>query len=195
MLTEIRFVTIPDLIEKTIGELRIGTRMYFREGSGQQEYEWYRALAAHYALVDPASASRMVGVSRNAVYKRLKTGGLTGFLFRTETHQTPPTEKRGGTADGRIPLTFAAHVNCLIPFQECEDWRLEIHNRRHFRTVAPLGGKRVDFLNPKAEAKSEFLAKTVDDDAPRQEESVKGPGPEQQEQAAPKSSEGAFCWE
>jgi hypothetical protein len=142
-------VDLPPELLKVVGRRRKGTESYYREWKTMDdEFQWYKALSEHFAVVDPGSASRLVGVSRNAVYKRIKAGTLTAFFFKAPKHRLTLTDVKRGKAIGKVSIKFRAHVNCLIPFKECEQWRKEIDYRRRVRKVAPFGGHGIRIYPP-----------------------------------------------
>ena len=70
--------------------------------------------------MSPGGAAVYAGVSRAAVYKRMKAGGLTAFCF----HIVGKTKTLSGHAEKlkQRPMVY-------IPVSECKAWGDELENR------------------------------------------------------------------
>src|SRR6266480_6575953 len=76
------FVVIPDAFARLMGVADKGTRIFRAEGNHAEMRQWFDALCQQIGpCVSPGGASVYAKVSRAAVYKRMKAGGLTAFCF------------------------------------------------------------------------------------------------------------------
>src|SRR5678815_3972900 len=83
MITNDGMVVIPPAFEHLIGVADEGTRIYRAEGNHPQMRQWFDGLCLHIGpCVSPGGAAIYAKVSRAAVYKRMKAGGLTAFCFK-----------------------------------------------------------------------------------------------------------------
>src|SRR5271154_5785276 len=84
--TVFHFVAIPMELDEFSGKPGSGTRIYRRDGSQEESAVWFDVLTE---LIGPSVSPGGVGmycpVSRAAVYKRVKEGKLSMFLFHV-TH-------------------------------------------------------------------------------------------------------------
>lgn len=82
MATEFKFVAIPEAFARLIGVADDGTRIFRAEGNHAAMRRWFDALCEYIGpCVSPGGAAVYAKVSRAAVYKRMKAGGLTAFCF------------------------------------------------------------------------------------------------------------------
>src|SRR4051794_8264055 len=89
MITNDGAVVIPAAFEHLMGVRDEGTRIYHAKGEHAQMRRWFDALCQHIGpCVSPGGAAVYARVSRAAVYKRMKAGGLTAFCFHI-TGKTP----------------------------------------------------------------------------------------------------------
>jgi hypothetical protein len=115
------FVSIPSPFEQRMGEPDEGTRIFRAQGDHLQMRQWFDALCEHIGpAVSPGGAAVYAKVSRAAVYKRMKSGGLTAFCF----HITGKTKTIFG-GEKKLkewPLVY-------IPVAECKAWGVELDER------------------------------------------------------------------
>jgi len=149
---DIEFVDIPFSRSRVIGEADEGTRV-FRQLGREREFEsWWDTvseLCAPDGSVSPGGASMFAPVSRAAVYKRLKEGRLTAFMF----HWVPKGKRWS------IKELFGPHgereVMC-VPVVELRQWGDLLKDRRG----APLPEEFDDkFLELKREKLREYIRK------------------------------------
>ena len=121
METEFEFVSIPTEFSSLMGIPDAGTRIFRAEGDHTQMRRWFDALCEHIGpCVSPGGAAVYAKVSRAAVYKRMKAGGLTAFCF----HITGKTKTIFGREKKlkEWPLVY-------IPVVECKAWGAELNER------------------------------------------------------------------
>jgi hypothetical protein len=121
MLTTNNLVVIPSAFEHLIGVAVAGTRIYRAEGNHAQMRRWFDALCQHIGpCVSPGGAAVYANVSRAAVYKRMKAGGLTAFCF----HITGKTRTLFGNEKNlkELPLIY-------VPVEECKAWGIDLERR------------------------------------------------------------------
>lgn len=119
---EITPVAVPHLWAMSgVVERLEDTRWYVERGSTQALRQWLKeihdtmAKRAGGLLVPLQWVPVVVGVSREAVNKRAKSGGLTVFSFIVEEHQRTIL---GGTRKRDSRQRYD-----LVPYSECEQWR------------------------------------------------------------------------
>src|SRR5437764_1479428 len=115
------FVRIPEDFAQLMGVPDQGTRIFRAEGSHSEMRRWFDALCEHIGpCVSPGGAAVYAKVSRAAVYKRMKAGGLTAFCFHIigKTKTIFGNEKRLKER----PLIY-------IPVAECKAWGAELDKR------------------------------------------------------------------
>jgi len=98
-----------------------GTRIYRAEGNHSQMRRWFDGLCQHIGpCVSPGGAAIYAKVSRAAVYKRMKAGGLTAFCFKitAKTRTLSGNEKKLK----ELPLIY-------IPVEECKAWSVDLDLR------------------------------------------------------------------
>jgi hypothetical protein len=125
------FVEIPEQFKEIIGVPDPGTRLYRAYGSEEDSRKWADAVfdICHGAgSVSPGGAAMYARVSRPGVHKKLKTGGLTGFVFHVETESL--------FFKGKKKLSRNAMFYCYIPVSECKAWALELSKKRDETEVA-----------------------------------------------------------
>ena len=83
--------------------------------------QWFDGLCLHIGpCVSPGGAAIYAKVSRAAVYKRMKSGGLTAFCFKI----TAKTRTLFGNERKlkELPLIY-------IPYEECKAWSVDLDLR------------------------------------------------------------------
>jgi hypothetical protein len=121
MLTNDGIVVIPPAFEHLMGVPDRGTRIHRAEGNHSQMRRWFDGLCQHIGpCVSPGMAAIYAKVSRAAVYKRMKAGGLTAFCFKitAKTRTLFGTEKKLK----ELPLIY-------IPVEECKAWSVDLDLR------------------------------------------------------------------
>jgi len=119
------FVEIPERLRDKIGIPDPGTRLYRAYGTEDDEPAWADAvfdICHGDGCVSPGGAAGYAKVSRPGVHKKLKTGGLTGFVF----HVT----KDSILFKGKKKLSANANFYCYIPVSECKAWAQELSKKR-----------------------------------------------------------------
>ena len=130
MLTDDGTVVIPPAFEHLMGGPDSGTRIYRTEGNYSRMRQWFDGLYQHIGpCISPGGAAVYAKVSRAAVYKRMKAGGLTAFCFRitAKTRTLSGNEKKVK----ELPLIY-------IPIEECKAWSADL-DRRAARAEVDLG--------------------------------------------------------
>lgn len=121
MATDCVFTAIPEPFAELSGQADAGTRIFRAEGNHAEMRRWFDALCQHIGpCVSPGGAAVYAKVSRAAVYKRMKAGGLTAFCF----HITGKTKTMFGKEKKlkEWPLVY-------IPSAECKAWGAELEER------------------------------------------------------------------
>lgn len=121
MITDLPFVESPEAFRSLMGVADKGTRIFRSEGDHGKMRIWFDALCEHIGpCVSPGGAAIYAKVSRAAVYKRMKSGGLTAFCF----HITGRTKTIFGREKKlkEWPLVY-------IPVAECKAWGAELEER------------------------------------------------------------------
>jgi hypothetical protein len=129
MITIFAVVKIPEEFRRIAGAADEGTRIFRAEGDHATMRRWFDALCEHIGpCVSPGGAAVYAKVSRAAVYKRMKAGGLTAFCFHIvgKTKTILGKEKKLK----EWPLVY-------IPVAECKAWGAELDERG-----ARIEGKR-----------------------------------------------------
>ena len=115
------FVEIPKEYEPIIGTPDPGTHMYRREGSGGDCALWFHVLSHLIgASVSPGGVGMYCPASRAAVYKQIKDGKLSIFLFHV-THQRT-------TLFGKNKIARSNPYG-YVPVSEIRAWRKELEER------------------------------------------------------------------
>lgn len=121
MQTEFPFVKIPAELEPIIGKRERGTHMYRRDGSQEESAAWFEILTEIIGpSVSPGGVGMYCPVSRAAVYKRIKEGKLSIFLFHVTHRKTTLFGKNKILRDN--PYGY-------IPVSEAKAWRQELEQR------------------------------------------------------------------
>jgi hypothetical protein len=121
MQTEFPFVRIPAELEPIIGKREPGTHMYRRDGSQEESAAWFEMLTEIIGpSVSPGGVGMYCPVSRAAVYKRIKEGKLSIFLFHVTHRKTTLFGKNKILRDN--PYGY-------IPVSEAKAWREELEQR------------------------------------------------------------------
>ena len=121
MPTEFPFVEIPEELEAIVGKRDPGTRIYRRDGSQEESSVWFDLLTEIIGpSVSPGGVGMYCPVSRAAVYKRIKEGKLSIFLFHVTHRKTTLFGKNRILRDN--PYGY-------IPASEARAWREELEER------------------------------------------------------------------
>ena len=115
------FINIPPVLTEFVGVVDEGTRTYRAKGDHRAMRTWFDAVCEHAGpCVSPGGAAVYAKVSRAAVYKRMKAGGLTAFCFHIigKTKTVFGNEKKLK----KRPLIY-------IPVAECKTWDAELDKR------------------------------------------------------------------
>jgi hypothetical protein len=119
--TKFPFVEIPEELEAIVGKRDPGTRMYRRDGSQEESSVWFDLLTEIIGpSVSPGGVGMYCPVSRAAVYKRIKEGKLSIFLFHVTHRKTTLFGKNRILRDN--PYGY-------IPASEARAWREELEER------------------------------------------------------------------
>ncbi|PYJ09624.1 MAG: hypothetical protein DMF06_09330 [Verrucomicrobia bacterium] len=141
MQTEFPFVQIPEGLYPIIGTPDPGKRMYRRDGSQEESAVWFDALTAIIGpSVSPGGVGMYCPVSRAAVYKRIKEGKLSIFLFHVRYRKTTLFGKNKILRDN--PYGY-------IPVSEARAWRMELEARslrQGLISEEELEGARPDWI-------------------------------------------------
>jgi hypothetical protein len=121
MATPFPFVEIPKEALRFIGEREGDSHVYRKEGSQEESSVWFDALTEIIGdSVSPGGVGMYCPVSRAAVYKRIKDGKLSMFLFHVTRRKTALF---GGKKVVReMPYAY-------IPVSEVQAWRKELEAR------------------------------------------------------------------
>lgn len=121
MQTGFQFVDVPEELHPIVGQPDPGTRIYRRDGSQEESAVWFDLITD---LIGPSVSPGGVGmycpVSRAAVYKRIKEGKLSIFLFHVTHRRTTLFGKNKILRDN--PYGY-------VPASEARAWRLELEER------------------------------------------------------------------
>ena len=121
MQTGFPYVEIPTELETVIGKRESGTHIYRRDGSQEESAAWFDLLTE---IIGPSVSPGGVGMycpaSRAAVYKRIKEGKLSIFLFHVTFRKT--------TLFGKTK-TLRDNPYGYIPVSEVRAWRDELEAR------------------------------------------------------------------
>jgi hypothetical protein len=121
MSTNFPFVEIPEELEGIVGKRDPGTRIYRRDGSQEESSVWFDLLTEIIGpSVSPGGVGMYCPVSRAAVYKRIKEGKLSIFLFHVTHRKTTLFGKNRILRDN--PYGY-------IPASEARAWREELEER------------------------------------------------------------------
>ena len=121
MPTKFPFVEIPEELEAIVGKRDARTRIYRRDGSQEESSVWFDLLTEIIGpSVSPGGVGMYCPVSRAAVYKRIKEGKLSIFLFHVTHRKTTLFGKNRILRDN--PYGY-------IPASEARAWREELEER------------------------------------------------------------------
>ena len=121
MQTNFPFVEVPEELEAIVGKRDPGTRIYRRDGSQEESSVWFDLLTEIIGpSVSPGGVAMYCPVSRAAVYKRIKEGKLSIFLFHVTHRKTRLFGKNRILRD---------HPYGYIPASEARAWREELEER------------------------------------------------------------------
>jgi hypothetical protein len=119
--TDFPFVEIPEKLLPIVGSRDPGTHIYRRDGSQEESSVWFDLLTEIIGpSVSPGGVGMYCPVSRAAVYKRIKEGKLSIFLFHV-THRTT-------TLFGKNRIVRDNPYG-YIPASEARAWRRELEER------------------------------------------------------------------
>lgn len=119
------FVEIPEHLKEIIGVPDPGTRLYRAYGTEADGSKWSDAvfdICHGDGAVSPGGVAMYARVSRPGVHKKLKSGGLTGFVFHVTTDSL--------FFNGKKKLSANATFYCYIPVSECKAWAHELSEKR-----------------------------------------------------------------
>jgi len=121
MSTHFPFVEIPPEFEPLIGTREEGKRIYRKDGSQEDSAAWFDLLTE---IIGPSVSPGGVGMycpaSRAAVYKRIKQGKLSIFLFHVTHRKT--------TLFGKNKI-LRENPYGYVPVSEARAWRQELEER------------------------------------------------------------------
>ncbi len=121
MQTEFPFVEIPPEVEPFLGKREDGKRVYRKDGSQEESAAWFDLLTEIIGpSVSPGGVGMYCPVSRAAVYKRIKEGRLSMFLFHVQYRKT--------TLFGKNEIVRENPYG-YIPVSEARAWRQELEER------------------------------------------------------------------
>jgi hypothetical protein len=148
MATHFQLMAIPEELGPLVGGCDEGTRIFRAEGNHARMRRWFDALCEHIGpCVSPGGAAVYAKVSRAAVYKRMKAGGLTAFCFHIigKTKTVFGKEKKLK----EWPVVY-------IPVVECKAWGAELDER----------GARIEANRGTTEDEAALEAGEFDEDSP-----------------------------
>lgn len=140
MATDFPFVQIPAEALTFIGERDGTSHVYRKEGSQEESAAWFDAL--HEIIgqsVSPGGVGMYCPVSRAAVYKRIKEGKLSLFLFHV-------TRRKTALFGGKKVVRESPYG--FIPVSEARAWRKELEDRAIAQgnvTIEELEGAKPDW--------------------------------------------------
>jgi len=121
MSTAFPFVEIPEELYPVVGTPDPGLRIYRRDGSQEECSVWFDVITEFLgSSVSPGGVGMYCPVSRAAVYKRMKEGKLSAFLFHVTHRKTTLFGKNKILRDS--PYIF-------VPVIEARAWRDELEER------------------------------------------------------------------
>lgn len=124
MKSEFPYVKVPPELARVVGKPKEGTRMFVQEGNQEGLVKWFDAICQHIGpSVSPGGAAMLVHATRAAVYRRMKAGKLTAFMFQA------PEENEGLPRWLRI-LREDPRPICYIPVSECKAWAAELEKKK-----------------------------------------------------------------
>lgn len=121
MQTDFPYLEVPEEFFPIVGKPDEGTRVYRRDGAQEESGPWFDVVSEIAGeSISPGGVGMYCPVSRAAVYKRMKEGKLTAFLFQVTYHKTTLF---GGERKVR------ERPYCYIPASECRAWAKELEER------------------------------------------------------------------
>ncbi|MEO7931535.1 MAG: hypothetical protein ABIT76_00105 [Chthoniobacterales bacterium] len=140
MQTDFPFVEIPTELYSLVGKPDSGTRMYRRDGSQEEAAAWFELITEIIGpSVSPGGVGMYCPVSRAAVYKRIKEGKLSIFLFHVTYRKT--------TLFGKNKI-LRENPYGYVPASEAKAWRQELEERAVKQgaiTIEDLEGSKPDW--------------------------------------------------
>lgn len=140
MATVFPFVHVAPELQDAIGKCDPGTHIHRKDGSQEESAAWFDLLTE---LIGPSVSPGGVGmycpVSRAAVYKRIKEGKLSIFLFHVTHRKTTLFGKTKTLRDS--PYGY-------VPVSEAQAWRQELEERavrQKLITQEELEGSKPDW--------------------------------------------------
>lgn len=124
------FLKIPEHLEEILGVPDPGTRLYRAYGSEENCRKWTDAvfeICRDAGCLSPGGAAGYAKVTRPGVHKKLKSGGLTGFVY----HITEDSI----LFKGKKKLSANAFFYCYIPRSELKAWADELERKRDKREL------------------------------------------------------------
>ena len=131
-MKEFAFIEIPKQLKSIIGKPIPGTKLYRAVGTREDMIKWISVvnnICGDEGHISPGGVAAMVGVSRAAVHKRMKTGGLTAFNFYLVKEVKILFKFK--TLDDWCPRPTI----CVIPTIESMAWRSELTKRRKVKKI------------------------------------------------------------
>ncbi|MGV8081756.1 MAG: hypothetical protein AB2L22_17040 [Syntrophales bacterium] len=119
------FVKIPEHLKDKIGIPDPGTRLYRAYGPEEGFSDWSDVvfeICYGEGCVSPGGAAGYARVSRPGVHKKLKSGGLTAFVYHVTRDSI--------LFKGKKKLSANANFYCFIPVSECRAWAQELGKKR-----------------------------------------------------------------
>ena len=114
-------IEVPEEFYPIVGEPEKGTRLFRKDGPQEEAAPWFEFIAEHFdASLSPGGVGMYCPVSRAAVYKRIKEGRLTMFVFHVTHCKT--------SFYGKQRLMRDRPYGC-IPTSELKAWRAELEER------------------------------------------------------------------
>lgn len=121
MQTGFPFVGVAEYLYPIVGQPDPGTRIYRRDGSQEDSAIWFDLITELIgASVSPGGVGMYCPVSRAAVYKRIKEGKLSIFLFHVTHRKTTLFGKNKILRDN--PYGY-------VPVSEARAWRMQLEER------------------------------------------------------------------
>ena len=119
---EFPYLKITDKLRHIIGSRDEDLRVFRQEGKAVDFLIWVRDLndSVKGGVVPSSWAPVIVGVSRTAFHKRVKSGRLTVFVFEHREYEF-------NLVMNLVPRKKGEYSYCV--FSECEAWRDEIQTR------------------------------------------------------------------
>jgi len=129
MSKDFPFIEIPEHLREKIGIADPGTRLYRAYGTDEECSDWCDIvfeICHGDGCLSPGGAAGYVGVTRPGVHKKLKAGGLTGFVFHITKDSLFFKNKK---------VLSSAAFYCYIPRSECKAWKEELKKKRDDKEI------------------------------------------------------------